>query len=321
MKNLRRRCWKIAKELKLELPNVDELFKLSTDKGKAETVVMIPIDEISNFPNHPFKVRDDEKMIETVASIKKHGVIFPAIVRKKADGGYEMIAGHRRKRACQIAEIDEMPCLVRELTDEEATILMVDTNVQREEILPSERAFAFKMKLDAIKKQGKRVDLTSTPVGEKLSVDIIAEEFGISREQVRRYIRLTELIPELLEMVDKEKDGIALRPAVEISYMTKQDQKVLLDVILLNEATPSEQQAKKMRELGEKGLLERDKIEEILSEEKPNQKEQIKFKVENVKNYFPKGYSVEQMQKVMQKLLEEYQIKWKRRMQEKEMVR
>ena len=208
-----------------------------------------------------------------------------------------------------------MPCLVRELTDEEATILMVDTNVQREEILPSERAFAFKMKLDAIKKQGKRVDLTSTPVEEKLSVDIIAEEFGISREQVRRYVRLTELIPELLE------GGMSLRPAVEISYMTKKDQKELLDVILLNEATPSEQQAKELRKLSEKGLLERDKIEEILSEEKPNQKEQIKFKVENVKNYFPKGYSVEQMQKVMQKLLEEYQIKWKRRMQEKEMIR
>lgn len=311
----------MAKEINLELPNVDDLFKFSTNKGKAETVVMIPIEEISDFPNHPFKVRDDEKMIETVASIKKHGVIFPAIVRKKADGGYEMIAGHRRKRACQIAEINEMPCLVRELSDEEATILMVDTNVQREEILPSERAFAFKMKLDAIKKQGKRVDLTSTPVEEKLSVDIIAEEFGISREQVRRYVRLTELIPELLEMVDKEKGGMSLRPAVEISYMTKKDQKELLDVILLNEATPSEQQAKELRKLSEKGLLERDKIEEILSEEKPNQKEQIKFKVENVKNYFPKGYSVEQMQKVMQKLLEEYQIKWKRRMQEKEMIR
>ncbi|HJJ16215.1 MAG: ParB/RepB/Spo0J family partition protein [Clostridia bacterium] len=311
----------MAKEINLELPNVDDLFKFSTNKGKAETVVMIPIEEISDFPNHPFKVRDDEKMIETVASIKKHGVIFPAIVRKKADGSYEMIAGHRRKRACQIAEINEMPCLVRELTDEEATILMVDTNVQREEILPSERAFAFKMKLDAIKKQGKRVDLTSTPVEEKLSVDIIAEEFGISREQVRRYVRLTELIPELLEMVDKEKGGMSLRPAVEISYMTKKDQKELLDVILLNEATPSEQQAKELRKLSEKGLLERDKIEEILSEEKPNQKEQIKFKVENVKNYFPKGYSVEQMQKVMQKLLEEYQIKWKRRMQEKEMIR
>ena len=311
----------MAKEINLELPNVDDLFKFSTNKGKAETVVMIPIEEITDFPNHPFKVRDDEKMIETVASIKKHGVIFPAIVRKKADGGYEMIAGHRRKRACQIAEINEMPCLVRELSDEEATILMVDTNVQREEILPSERAFAFKMKLDAIKKQGKRVDLTSTPVEEKLSVDIIAEEFGISREQVRRYVRLTELIPELLEMVEKEKGGMSLRPAVEISYMTKQDQKELLDVILLNEATPSEQQAKELRRLSEKGLLERDKIEEILSEEKPNQKEQIKFKVESVRNYFPKGYSVEQMQKVMQKLLEEYQIKWKRRMQEKEMVR
>ena len=222
---------------------------------------MIPIDEISNFPNHPFKVLDDEKMIETVASVKKHGVIFPAIVRKKEDGSYEMVAGHRRKRACQIAEITEMPCLVRELTDEEATILMVDTNVQREKILPSERAFAFKMKLDAIKRQGKRVDLTSTPVEEKLSVDIIAEEFGISREQVRRYIRLTELIPELLEMVDKEKDGIALRPAVEISYMSKQDQKELLDAILLNEATPSEKQAKELRVLSEKGILDRDKIE------------------------------------------------------------
>lgn len=280
---------------------------------------MIPIDEISNFPNHPFKVLDDEKMIETVASVKKHGVIFPAIVRKKEDGSYEMVAGHRRKRACQIAEITEMPCLVRELTDEEATILMVDTNVQREKILPSERAFAFKMKLDAIKRQGKRVDLTSTPVEEKLSVDIIAEEFGISREQVRRYIRLTELIPELLEMVDKEKDGIALRPAVEISYMSKQDQKELLDAILLNEATPSEKQAKELRELSEKGILDRDKIEEILSEEKPNQKEQIKFTVnEKLKSYFPKGYSVEQMQKVMQKLLEEYHARWMRKLQVRE---
>lgn len=280
---------------------------------------MIPIDEISNFPNHPFKVLDDDKMIETVASVKKHGVIFPAIVRKKEDGSYEMVAGHRRKRACQIAEINEMPCLVRELTDEEATILMVDTNVQREKILPSERAFAFKMKLDAIKRQGKRVDLTSTPVGEKLSVDIIAEEFGISREQVRRYIRLTELIPELLEMVDQEKDGIALRPAVEISYMSKQDQKELLDAILLNEATPSEKQAKELRELSEKGILDRDKIEEILSEEKPNQKEQIKFTVnEKLKSYFPKGYSVEQMQKIMQKLLEEYHARWMRKLQVKE---
>ena len=163
---------------------------------------MIPIKDISNFPNHPFQVRDDDKMIETVASIKKYGVLYPAIVRQKEDGSYEMVAGHRRKRACQIAELTEMPCIVRELTDDEATILMVDTNVQREEILPSERAFAFKMKLEAIKRQGKRIDLTSTPTVEKLSVDIIAEEFGMSREQVRRFVRLTELNKGLLKMVD-----------------------------------------------------------------------------------------------------------------------
>ena len=206
---------------------------------------MIPIKDISNFPNHPFQVRDDDKMIETVASIKKYGVLYPAIVRQKEDGSYEMVAGHRRKRACQIAELTEMPCIVRELTDDEATILMVDTNVQREEILPSERAFAFKMKLEAIKRQGKRIDLTSTPTVEKLSVDIIAEEFGMSREQVRRFVRLTELNKGLLKMVDEKK--IALRPAVEISYMSKHDQEELLDVILLNEATPSEKQAKDMR--------------------------------------------------------------------------
>ncbi len=278
---------------------------------------MIPIKDISNFPNHPFQVRDDDKMIETVASIKKHGVLYPAIVRQKEDGSYEMVAGHRRKRACQIAELTEMPCIVRELTDDEATILMVDTNVQREEILPSERAFAFKMKLEAIKRQGKRVDLTSTPTVEKLSVDIIAEEFGMSREQVRRFVRLTELNKGLLKMVDEKK--IALRPAVEISYMSKHDQEELLDVILLNEATPSEKQAKDMRELSEKGLLERNKIEEILSEEKPNQKEQIKFTVDKVRNYFPKGYSVEKMQQIMQKLLEEYHIRWQRK--QKEMAR
>ena len=166
MKILRRTCWRIAKKLELELTSVDELLKFSTNKGKIETVVMIPIKDISNFPNHPFQVRDDDKMIETVASIKKYGVLYPAIVRQKEDGSYEMVAGHRRKRACQIAELTEMPCIVRELTDDEATILMVDTNVQREEILPSERAFAFKMKLEAIKRQGKRIDLTSTPTVE-----------------------------------------------------------------------------------------------------------------------------------------------------------
>lgn len=306
----------MALDKKIELPSVDDLFKLSTDKGKAETVVMIPIDEISDFPNHPFKVRDDDKMIETVASVKKHGVIFPAIVRKKDDGGYQMVSGHRRKRACQIAEIDEIPCLVRNLTDEEATILMVDTNVQREEILPSERAFAFKMKLDAIKRQGERVDLTSTPVGQKLSIDIIAEEFGMGREQVRRYIRLTELRKELLQMVDEKK--IALRPAVEISYLTQEEQYLLLDSIQSNFATPSENQAKEMRRLSQENKLTADKIDEILGEEKPNQKEQLKFKVESIKEYFPSGYSLRQMQDIVHKLLKNYQLQWKNKAQARE---
>ncbi len=253
---------------------------------------MIPINQITSFPNHPFKVRDDEKMMETVESVKKRGVIFPAIVRKKKDGTYEMVAGHRRRRACQLAQLSEMPCIVRELTDDEATILMVDSNVQREEILPSERAWAFKMKLEALNRQGKRVDLTSTPSVQKLSVEIVAEEFGISREQVRRYVALTNLDSALLKMVDENK--IALRPAVQISYMKKQDQKELLDVIESFDATPSEKQAKLLRDLSEKGILDRDKIDEIMAEEKPNQVVQYKIKYERFRKYLPKNVETEQ---------------------------
>lgn len=253
---------------------------------------MIPINQITSFPNHPFKVRDDEKMMETVESVKKRGVIFPAIVRKKKDGTYEMVAGHRRRRACQLAQLSEMPCIVRELTDDEATILMVDSNVQREEILPSERAWAFKMKLEALNRQGKRVDLTSTPSVQKLSVEIVAEEFGISREQVRRYVALTNLDSALLEMVDENK--IALRPAVQISYMKKQDQKELLDAIESFDATPSEKQAKLLRDLSEKGILDRDKIDEIMAEEKPNQVVQYKIKYERFRKYLPKNVETEQ---------------------------
>ena len=248
---------------------------------------MIQIDKISNFPNHPFQIRDDDKMIETVASIKKYGVLFPAIVRKKEDGSYEMIAGHRRKRACEIANKKEMPCIVRDLTDDEATILMVDSNIQREELLPSERAFAYKMKLDAIKRQGKRIDLTSTPSGEKLSVEIIAEEFGQSREQVRRYVRLTQLNKQLLRMVDENK--ISLRPAVEISYLTQDEQYLLLDSIQSNDATPSEIQAKEMRKLSQEGNLTADKIEEIIQEEKPNQKPKYKINYERFQKYIPRN--------------------------------
>ena len=253
---------------------------------------MIPINQITSFPNHPFKVRDDEKMMETVESVKKRGVIFPAIVRKKKDGTYEMVAGHRRRRACQLAQLSEMPCIVRELTDDEATILMVDSNVQREEILPSERAWAFKMKLEALNRQGKRVDLTSTPSVQKLSVEIVAEEFGISREQVRRYVALTNLDSGLLKMVDENK--IALRPAVQISYMKKQDQKELLDAIESFDATPSEKQAKLLRDLSEKGILDRDKIDEIMAEEKPNQVIQYKIKYERFRKYLPKNVETEQ---------------------------
>lgn len=253
---------------------------------------MIPINQITSFPNHPFKVRDDEKMMETVESVKKRGVIFPAIVRKKKDGTYEMVAGHRRRRACQLAQLSEMPCIVRELTDDEATILMVDSNVQREEILPSERAWAFKMKLEALNRQGKRVDLTSTPSVQKLSVEIVAEEFGISREQVRRYVALTNLDSALLKMVDENK--IALRPAVQISYMKKQDQKELLDVIESFDATPSEKQAKLLRDLSENGILDRDKIDEIMAEEKPNQVVQYKIKYERFRKYLPKNVETEQ---------------------------
>lgn len=253
---------------------------------------MIPINQITSFPNHPFKVRDDEKMMETVESVKKRGVIFPAIVRKKKDGTYEMVAGHRRRRACQLAQLSEMPCIVRELTDDEATILMVDSNVQREEILPSERAWAFKMKLEALNRQGKRVDLTSTPSVQKLSVEIVAEEFGISREQVRRYVALTNLDSALLKMVDENK--IALRPAVQISYMKKQDQKELLDAIESFDATPSEKQAKHLRDLSEKGILDRDKIDEIMAEEKPNQVVQYKIKYERFRKYLPKNVETEQ---------------------------
>ncbi|HJJ07274.1 MAG: ParB/RepB/Spo0J family partition protein [Clostridia bacterium] len=257
-----------------------------------ESIIMIPINQITSFPNHPFKVRDDEKMMETVESVKKRGVIFPAIVRKKKDGTYEMVAGHRRRRACQLAQLSEMPCIVRELTDDEATILMVDSNVQREEILPSERAWAFKMKLEALNRQGKRVDLTSTPSVQKLSVEIVAEEFGISREQVRRYVALTNLDSALLKMVDENK--IALRPAVQISYMKKQDQKELLDAIESFDATPSEKQAKLLRDLSEKGILDRDKIDEIMAEEKPNQVIQYKIKYERFRKYLPKNVETEQ---------------------------
>lgn len=294
------------------MPSADSLFKLSTNKGKGETVVILPPNKISSFPNHPFQIRDDEKMMEMVASVKKYGVLIPAIVRKKEDGEYEMVAGHKRQRASVIAEKDGMPCIIRDLTDEEATILMVDSNIQREDILPSERAFAYKMKLEAIKRQGKRIDLTSTPSEEKLSVEIIAEEFGQSREQVRRYVRLTELNKQLLRMVDEKK--IALRPAVEISYLTQDEQYLLLDSIQSNEATPSEVQAKEMRRLSQEGKLTADKIDEIIQEEKPNQKPKYKINYDRFEKYLPRDIvTVKEVEDFLFNCVEEHYKRQKQR--------
>ena len=308
------------KDEKMYFPkaSIDDFFKTQEerDEEKLEKIQNLPLNKIHDFPNHPFKVKDDEKMFETVESIKEHGVLVPAIVRPKENGTYEMVAGHRRKRACQLAQLEEIPCIIRNLTDDEATIIMVDSNLQREEILPSERAFAYKMKLDAMKSQGKRNDLTSTQLVQKLSVEVIAEEMGESREKIRRYIRLTYLIPEILQFVDnhylndKEKMKMALAPAVEISFLNNKEQEILLEAMETSIATPSTSQAQRLRAESEKKTLTEEKIYEILDEEKPNQKENVKFTYEKVKKYFPDGYTVKQMQDVIEKLLQKYQLQW-----------
>lgn len=314
-------------EEKMHLPKITLDDFLSSqeerDNTKLEKVQMIPVDKIADFPKHPYRVVEDDEMFNMAESIKKWGVIHPVIVRPKEDGTYEMISGHRRKRASEIAGRNEIKAIVRNMTDEEAIITMVDSNKQREKVLPSEKAFAYKMKLEAMKRQGQRNDLTSVPTAQKYvgktSREIIAEEAGESQDQVRRYVRLTELIPELLNLVDEEK--IKLRPAVEISYLTRDQQVDLLDAIDCLQATPSHAQAIRMRELSQKGELTTDEINNILEEEKPNQKEQIKFKYDKVKSYFPKGYSIEQMQNVIEKLLENYQKQWNKEKKAKENIR
>ena len=302
------------KNLEIEIPSVDDLFKLSTNNGKAETAIMIPIDKIEDFPNHPYQVKDNDEMREFAENIKANGVVMPVIVRPLKEGTYEMISGHRRKRACQLAGIKEIKAIVRELTDEQAIIQMVDSNKQREKILPSEKAFAYKMKLEAIKKQGKRNDLiTSSPVATKLNgtitAEIVGEEFGEGKDNVYRYIRLTELIPEILQLVDEEK--MKLRPAVEISYLKKEKQEYLYETIKYTDVFPSHPQARQMRKLSSENKLTTDEIDRIMSIEKSNQKEQLKFKVDSVKNYFPKDYTIKQMEDVITKLLQEYQMRWK----------
>lgn len=266
-----------GKEIKMKLPSVDNLFTTQEqrDEEKRENVRDIAIAEISDFPNHPFKVKTDEKMLEMVESVKEHGVLMPALVRPKPEGGYEMVAGHRRKMASELAGKENMPCLVRNLSDDEAVLIMVDSNLQREEVLPSEKAFAYKMKLEAMKRQGRRTDLTSVPAAQKLqgktSRQILGEQVGESQDQIRRYIRLTELIPSILDMVDEGR--IAMRPAVELSYLPKESQEELFDTMEMEDCTPSHAQAIKMRQFSEKGTLNPDVILSIMIEEKPNQAE------------------------------------------------
>ena len=300
------------------LTSVDSLFTTQQewDDAKLTRVKDIPIDLIDDFPNHPYKVRMDDSMARLIESVSEHGVLEPALVRPKPDGRYEMVAGHRRKEASIHAQIPVMRCIVQDMTDDQAVIIMVDSNLHREEILPSEKAFAFRMKLDAMKRQGKRTDLTSDPVGQKLrgrySVEVLAEEAAESKSQVQRYIRLTYLIPSLLELVDnsvlKEKGTmqIALRPAVELSYLTEQEQQELYDTITTEDCTPSHAQAIKMRQFSQNGRLNMDVILSIMQEEKPNQKEQFKMPKDRISKYFPPGTPTQKIEDTIVKALELY---------------
>mgnify|MGYP004577184697 CR=1 FL=1 len=293
---------------------LDDLF--STDESRAEAqlekVVTLNPADISDFPHHPFKVRQDEAMTEMVDSVKQYGVLVPALVRPKANGGYEMVAGHRRKCAATLAGITEMPCIVRNLTDDEATIIMVDSNLQRETILPSEKAFAYKMKLEAMKRQGQRSDLTSTPlVSKSRSNEELGQKNGDSREQVRRFIRLTELIPPVLDMVDSGK--IAFRPAVELSYLSKEQQQSLYDTMECEDCTPSLAQAIKMKEFSRDGKLTEEVILSIMQEEKPNQREQFKMPKERISKYFAPGTPAQKIEDTIIKALELYRRRERQR--------
>ena len=298
----------------MNLPSADDLFTTQEERNQKnqEYVKNISIYEITDFPNHPFKVKMDDKMLETIESVRDHGVLVPALVREKPMGGYEMISGHRRKMASELAGKETMPCIVRNLSDDQAVIVMVDSNLQREEILPSEKAFAYKMKLEAMNRQGKRTDLTSTPLVSKFRTnEILAQEAGESRETIRRYIRLTELIPEILEMVDDKK--ISMRPAVELSYLTKEEQEILYDTMESEACTPSHAQAIKIRKFSAEGRLNEDVLLSIMAEEKPNQVEQWKIPKNRLKKYFPSGTTQQKMEETIIKALELYRKREKSR--------
>ena len=301
---------------KVKLASVDDLF--STEESRAdvgrEKVMEIPLAELHAFEGHPFKVKDDESMLETAESVRQYGVLVPAIARPRAEGGYELIAGHRRHRASELAEKETMPVIVRDLDDDAATIIMVDSNLQRESLLPSERAFAYKMKLDAMKHQGERLDLTCAQVGHKSdgkkSRDILAEQVGQSKNQIQRFIRLTELIPPLLDMVDDKK--IAFNPAYELSFLTKEEQKTLVETMDYEQATPSLSQAQRMKKFSQEGKLTGDVMLAIMSEEKKSDLDKVTFTSDTLRKYFPKSYTPKKMEETIIKLLEQWQRKRQR---------
>ena len=289
------------------LTKLDDLFttQAQREEEKLSKIRDIPLVLIDDFPDHPFKVRDDEDMLQLIESIRDRGVITPATVRQKEDGRYELISGHRRKRACELAGFQTLRCEVVDLSRDEATILMVESNFQRSQILPSEKAFAYKMRLEAMKRQGKRTDLTLSPVGTKLrTADELAQECGDSRNQIHRYVRLTNLVPELLEFVDQGR--IKMRPAVELSYLDEDCQRDVVDEIDMNDATPSHDQTIRMRKFFEEGKLTTEVIQAIMSEEKPNQKEKITLSMDRVEKFIPKNIKISQREDFICKALEHY---------------
>lgn len=289
------------------LPTLDELFSTQEERDDArlEKIRDIPLDLIDDFPDHPFHVRDDEDMVQLVESIKTNGVLTPAVLRQKEDGRYELVSGHRRKRACELAGLTTLRSEIKDLTRDEAVVYMVESNFQRTTILPSEKAFAYKMRFEAMKRQGKRTDLTSSPVGTKLRTDeIIAQESGDSRNQIHRYIRLTNLVPELLDFVDEGR--IKMRPAVELSYLDEESQRDVVEQIDLNDCTPSHDQTIRMRRMFESGKLTAEAVEAIMSEEKPNQRERIVLRGDRVRSLIPKNVQLKDTEDYVCKALEHY---------------
>ena len=291
------------------LKSVDDIFQTEENRADAqrERVQEIPLDQLKPFKNHPFKVRDDQRMLDTVDSIREYGVLVPAIARPDPEGGYELISGHRRKRGCEMAGLQTMPVIIRDLDDDAAVLVMVDSNIQREELLPSERAFAYKMKLEALKHQGARTDRTSGQVVQKLklSVEIIAEQAGENYKQVQRYIRLTELISELLDMVDERK--LAFNPAVEVSYLKQDEQRMLLEAMDAEQTTPSLSQAQRLKKFSQEGRLTEEAMSAIMSEEKKSDMDKVTLRSDTLRRYFPKSYTPKQMEQTIIKLLDVWQ--------------